>query len=182
MTPSYNIKQKHLNMDLFEIYWKLDKNTRSIIRVFVLGLGTPEANLLKDFFAKINEKKKTISNPEYQDNLTPWCYKIVYQNPRKDIMGDIGTWRWFALYAELKLALLEGQIFGEDPTYLDPILNQPGTVFHPITYYKTQEKILFKRHYETLIYLKPQTPSARIIWVHFRQLYYRKMINDCKLD
>jgi hypothetical protein len=142
-----------------DLYARFNTNIQSIIRIFVLGFGTPEANLLKNLFCEINKKKNEYHMYEGMEDLTVWRYYILNKQNQEIEFHFHNGWKWFNIYDDLQLALLSS-----------PISNTPLFDVHPevtkmlINESHEELQILFKRKFDVLAlsYLDP-TPTAKLI-------------------
>lgn len=141
-----------------ELYKTLDANIQSKIRVFVLGFGTPEANLLKNLFSKINQKKKEYHMYPGIEDLTVWRYFIL-EKSIQEITFQFSGWNWFNVYDDLQLALLESPLSETSLFDMDPASKNMQ-----IEESRQELQILFKRKLNVVLSrCLYQTPTAKII-------------------
>lgn len=147
-------------MNVFNLFNnRLDPNSQNMIRVFLMGYGTKESNLLKDLFSKINKIKEEYQMHAGIDDFTAWRYKIMC-HPTKELNFLFETWKCFIAYNDLEIAFLQSPVCECDLFDIDPCVTNVE-----ISHIQDHSKILFHKQYGILTTQNKdfQTPTAKII-------------------
>lgn len=140
---------------LFELYWKLDRNVRTLIRLYFMSYGTPESRAIRE---RIN-----LESEQYQDteNISLWTAQVM----RKEIPIRFLTYSWRStiIKCDLEIAFYTSQIKHFEGKMTKEEKEEEHFCEQQLRYYIDLQKVYFKKHMDYLENGKLKSPTAKLI-------------------